>query len=131
VVVSYGPNEWGVTFETSDEQIADDLKRWDWSNQTDPISVATLVLRVIREQTMADLGDDGETIAMGLFEHEMPLTIGLSRLLDTWIGDRTNRDGKIDGKDAEAAAQLADRLEATVRKLRECIAPAVIEEPLL
>lgn len=118
-MTNYTPNQWGVTFEVTDEFIAADLQRWNWGDQTDPVSVATTVLSSIREQTMAALDDDGDKIIMGLFEHDMELTVSLSSLVDYWITTRENpQSGNIDDAHAEAAMQMAERFEKFAATLR-------------
>jgi len=113
-------NEWGVSFNVTDEQIDADLRRWHWDGDCDgsPVAVAKLVLRVLAEQTMADIEADG-TVVMGLFEHEMPLTVPLAELVQDWIEAREDRDTrKLSGEHALDAAELAALLERLAAKLR-------------
>jgi hypothetical protein len=111
-------NEWGVSFNVTDEQIAADLERWAWGDDPRPEAVVKLVLRMVAEQTMADIEADG-TIVMGLFEHEMPLTVPLADVVQDWIEAREDHDThKIEGEHALDAAELAallERLAATLR----------------
>jgi len=113
-------NEWGVSFNVTDEQIAADLKRWHWDDDCDgsPEAVVKVVLRMVAEQTMADIEADG-TVVMGLFEHEMPLTVPLAELVQDWIEAREDRDSrKLSGEhtlDAAELAALLGRLAALLR----------------
>jgi len=111
-------NEWGVSFNVTDEQIAADLERWTWGDDRRPVAVAKVVLRMVAEQTMANIEVDG-TIVMGLFEHEMPLTVPLADVVQDWIEAREDRDTrKLSGEHALDAAELAallERLAATLR----------------
>ena len=119
------PNEWGVTLAISDEQILNDLLDWTWGECRDPVLAAQTVFRVIREQTMACLDDNGETIVVGLCEFDIPLHISLTELLDEWIEVRAGRQTRtIDvDQDRLAAANLIQRLNATVAKLRAALEP--------
>jgi hypothetical protein len=115
-------NEWGVSFNVTDEQITADLERWAWGDDRRPVAVAKLVLRVLAEQTMADIEADG-TVVMGLFEHEMPLTVPLDGLVQDWIEAREDHDTrKLEGEHALDAAELAALLERLAAKLRSRIA---------
>ena len=117
-------NEWGVSFNVTDEQIDADLRRWHWDDDCDgsPEAVVKVVLRVLAEQTMASVEADG-TIIMGLFEHEMPLTVPLAELVEQWMTDREGYDTrKIEGEDALDAAELAALLERLAARLRGRIA---------
>jgi len=115
-------NEWGVSFNVTDEQIASDLERWAWGDDPRPVAVAKVVLRMVAEQTMANIETDG-TIIMGLFEHEMPLTVPLAELVEQWMTDREGYDTrKIEGEDALDAAELAALLERLAARLRGRIA---------
>ena len=111
-------NEWGVSFNVTDEQITTDLERWTWGDDRRPVAVAKLVLRVLAEQTMAGIEADG-TVVMGLFEHEMPLTVPLAELVEQWMTDREDYDTrKIAGEHALETAELAALLERLAAKLR-------------
>jgi hypothetical protein len=115
-------NEWGVSFNVTDEQIASDLERWTWGDDRRPVAVAKVLLRMVAEQTMADIEADG-TVVMGLFEHEMPLTVPLAALVQDWIEAREDRDTrKLSGEHALDAAGLAALLERLAAKLRGRIA---------
>jgi hypothetical protein len=123
------PNQWGVTLAVSDEQILDDLLDWTWGECRDPVPVAQTVFSVIREQTMACLDDNGETVVVGLCEFAIPLHLSLTELLDEWIEVRAGRQtGTIDvDQDRIVAAGLIQRLNATVAKLRAALEPAALE----
>jgi len=113
-------NEWGVSFNVTDEQIDADLRRWHWDDDCDgsPEAVVKVVLRMVAEQTMADIEADG-TVVMGLFEHEMPLTVPLAELVQDWIEAREDRDSrKLSGEHAMDAAVLAALLERLAALLR-------------
>jgi hypothetical protein len=111
-------NEWGVSFNVTDEQITADLEGWAWGDDRRPVAVAKVVLRMVAEQTMAGIEADG-TIVMGLFEFEMPLTVPLAELVEQWMTDREGYDTrKIEGEDALDAAELAALLERLAAKLR-------------
>ena len=116
------PNAYGVTLEATDEAIARDLDRWDWGHDpTNPKAVAAIVMRVIREQTMACIDDNGDKLCFGLFEHEADLTAGLANLVDHFIDVRCDRDGRIRGEEAADAIRLQRNLQALADRLAALI----------
>lgn len=136
----FEPNQWDVTMEAADADILEDLKRWEWAGETDPVAIALIVMQAIREQTMAFIClEDSDRVSFHLFE-TVPISVSFTALIDDWIDAR--KDGgdwiensepdviagvTFDDQEATRTAELADRLEALAAKLRGHLKPVTEE----
>jgi hypothetical protein len=117
-------NPQNIVIDTNNE----DFTQWNWDDfkkLTDKISAvaAKLVMKEAIKCANLDVIVSGGRLEVifETFEHRVLLSKPFAEILDDWINDYSEQDGKIPASDEYAWVVLRD-LEAIVAKLRAAIA---------